>query len=348
MNIDATGLPSYFERFVDKEWLARRREDAIDPWRPIIDPHHHIWSLPLAHYPAEELLLDLTHGHNVRATVYLESRVHWRSTGPEHLRSVGETEYVTEIAEKYAGRDGPSIAAGIVGHVDFEMGSAIQEVLEAHIAAGRGRFKGVRANLFWDADVDMGYPMPPRNLSERANFRAGFSRLATLGLSCDIMAYYPNLPTVAELLRAFPGTHIVINHCGGPMGCPPYQHKQLEMIADWRRNIGLLASLPNVHMKIGGLGGPFFGPLIPMRLRAQAGPPSSESLAQMIEPFVYECVLAFGPQRCMFESNFPADKYDYDYVVLWNAFKRLTHHYSASEQHDLFAGTAARFYRIAL
>src|SRR5580704_12070312 len=242
MNIDATGLPSYFERFVDKEWLARRREDAIDPWRPIIDPHHHIWSLPLAHYPAEELLLDLTHGHNVRATVYLESRVHGRS-----------------------------IAAGIVGHVDFEMGSAIQEVLEAHIAAGRGRFKGVRANLFWDADVDMGYPMPPRNLSERANFRAGFSRLATLGLSCDIMAYYPNLPTVAELLRAFPGTHIVINHCGGPMGCPPYQHKQLEMIADWRRNIGLLASLPNVHMKIGGLGGPFFGPLIPMRLRAQAG-----------------------------------------------------------------------------
>ena len=55
---------------------------------------------------------------------------------------------------------------------------------------------------------------------------------------------------------------------------------------------------------------------------------------------------AFGPERGMFESNYPVDRWGASYPVLWNAFKRLAQGHSADEKHALFAGTAARIYGI--
>ena len=83
------------------------------------------------------------------------------------------------------------------------------------------------------------------------------------------------------------------------------------------------------------------------RFHERAQPPSSEELAAALRPYVETCIEAFGPSRCMFESNFPVDKGSFSYVNLWNAFKRLAQPYSQAEQEMLFRGTAAGFYRLA-
>jgi predicted TIM-barrel fold metal-dependent hydrolase len=48
----------------------------------------------------------------------------------------------------------------------------------------------------------------------------------------------------------------------------------------------------------------------------------------------------------MFESNFPVDRVSLGYRTLWNAFKRIAACYSPAERHELFLGTAQRFYRL--
>lgn len=339
--------PGFWERFLDNAWLERRREAVLEPPLRIVDPHHHIWERPMPDYPVPALLADLQAGHNVVATVYLEAHSHYRSDGPEHLRPVGETEYVGSLARQLAQTPGtPAVAAGMIGHAGLTRGAAVQEVLEAHIAAGGDRFKGVRAYLFWDAALKLGFQGPPPGLARDPTFRAGFARLAPLGLVCDVMAYHTNLADVAELAQAFPETRIIVNHLGAPLGRGPYAERQAEVFADWRSAIQQLARLANVYMKIGGLGGPFFGVLMPLQLREQPLPPTSEQLAAAYRPWFDVTVEAFGSHRCMFESNFPADKYDCSYVVLWNAFKRLAAGYSTADKAALFSGTATNVYSL--
>jgi len=339
----------FWQHFIDQPWLDQRQEVALDPELPIVDPHHHLWAPPRPQYEAPELLADLGAGHNVVATVYLETLAYYRASGPDELKPVGETEHVAAVAEAVA-RQGnvPRVAAGIIGQADLARGAAVQAVLEAHVEAGRGRFRGVRANLFHDGEVAFGYPGPPPGLSRDNGFREGFGRLAPLGLVCDVMAFHTNQGEVAELAAAFPDTTLIINHLGAPIGRRPYADRPDEVFALWRDNIALLAARPNVLMKIGGLGGPFFGVLLPHRLREREVPIGSEELAALYRPWFEVAVEAFGPERCMFESNFPADKYDCSYEVLWNAFKRLAAGFSDGERAALFSGTANRAYRLGL
>lgn len=337
----------FWDNFIDQDWLDRTVEAALEPDLPIVDPHHHLWPPERANYGVDALLRDLTAGHNVRATVYLETFAYYRTSGPEALRPVGETEYVAAVAEKVAETGGlPAVAAGIIGKADLTAGDHVQGILDAHIEAGRGRFKGVRSSLYFDPEVEIGYPGAPQGFSRRADFRAGFARLAPLGLVSEIVAFHTNLPEMADLARASPDTTIVMNHIGSPLGRGPYAAKPAEVFRDWRANMQALSHCPNVMMKLGGLAGPFFGPLTPLKLRERPAPVSSEELANLMRPFIEAAIEAFGPERCMFESNFPADKYDCSYVVLWNAFKRIAQGYSPDEKRALFSGTAARVYSL--
>jgi predicted TIM-barrel fold metal-dependent hydrolase len=331
----------------DLEWLDLKPEATIEPDLPILDPHHHLWENREPPYGLAAFTADAMSGHDIRATVYIEALTQWYKHGPRHLRPVGETAFAATAGERALQSGGPHIAAGIVAHGQLTVGDAVQEALEAHAEAGRGRFRGVRANLFWDADIDLGIAMPAKDLCTTASFRAGFARLAPLGLSCDIFAFYPNLPEIARLAARFPSTPIVLDHCAGPLGCPPYASRPTEMFDEWRTQVRAIAAYENVCIKIGGLGASHFGPLMPLGLRKRPAPPGSRELAGLMRPFVEECVAAFGTRRCMFESNFPVDKHDYGYGVFWNALKRLTRDYSASEKSDLFSQTAGRFYRIA-
>jgi len=319
-------------------------EPIIDPDIPIVDAHHHLWDRPGDRYLVDEYLRDMVDGHKILSTVFVQCRSMYRIEGPEALRVVGETEFVNGIAAMFAsGTYGPIRAcSAIVGRADLSMGAAVEEVLEAHLKAGGGRFRGIRDLLAWDADP-AAYPIGYTNRLRRAyepSFREGFAKLAPLGLTYDAWQYHTQLADIVDLARAFPDTGIVVDHCGTPVGIGPYAGRHAQTFEQWRPLVAELAACPNVVMKLGGLGMRWvdFG--------FDRSTVTSQDLAQTWKPYIETCIDEFGPNRCMFESNFPVDGYSSSYRQAWNAFKRIVQLYSAEEKRMLFGGTAARFYRI--
>jgi predicted TIM-barrel fold metal-dependent hydrolase len=332
----------------DLAWLARHAEPALEPELPIVDAHHHLFDRPAWRYVADDLRRDLSAGHRVVATVYLQCGERYRSEGPEAMRPVGETEFVEALArDAAAGAPGQRrLCAAIVGHADLMLGAAVEEVLAAHLAASPSRFRGIRHSAAWEADpafVRVG-PRPGPGLLREPRFREGFARLARHGLGFDAWLYHPQLDDLIDLAQAFPDTPIVLDHVGGPLGLGGYAGRRDEVHAQWRAAIGRLSKCPNVTVKLGGMGMRLFG----FGFHERPLPPDSAQLAQAWKPYVDACIDAFGVRRCMFESNFPVDQVSCSYVVLWNAFKRLAAGCSAAEKAALFSETAARVYRIEL
>ena len=331
---------------VRESWLKQRIEPIIEPELPIIDAHHHLWDRPGWRYLLEDLLADTTSGHRIIATVFVQARSMYRNTGPAEMRPVGETEFVNGVAAMSAsGSYGSTrICAGIVGHADLTLGNGVEAVLAAHLRAGGDRFRGIRHISAWDPDDCVRHPAynPPPNLLADTHFREGFAVLERLLLSFDAWLYHPQIAELTALARAFPQTQIVLNHVGGPLGVGHYRNKHQEIFKPWAAAIRELATCPNVFVKLGGLGMRIGG----FGLHEHPDPPSSELLAATFRPYVETCIAAFGPSRSMFESNFPVDKGSYSYPVFWNACKLLAKAAGPAEKADLFAGTAARFYRL--
>jgi predicted TIM-barrel fold metal-dependent hydrolase len=331
-----------------EDWLALRKEEVLDPKRPIVDPHHHLWDRGGQRYLIEELAADIGSGHNVVATVYVEARSMYRAGGPEALRPVGEVEFANGAAAMSAsGGYGPAaICAGIVGHVNLLLGEGARPVLEAEIAAGQGRFRGIRHSSAWDADADVAgtYATRPKGLLLDTTFRKGFGCLAPLGLSFDAWLFHPQIGELADLARAFPETKIVLDHCGGPIGVGSYANRREEIFPLWKASVLEIAKCPNVVVKLGGLAMRLLG----YDFHERPMPTSSEDADAAWRPYIETCIEAFGPGRSMFESNFPPDKGQCSYQVIFNAFKRIAAQYSEPEKTALFSKTAADFYRLGV
>jgi len=327
-----------------RTWLAASREEILEPALPIVDPHHHLRETAHGRYLLPELADDLESGHNIRATVFVDSQTMHRTTGSAFLRPVGETEFVLRTLAAATPRVAAwNPCAGIVGNLDLTSGAAAREALEAHIAAGQGRFRGIRDPLMWDgSDINYGVRRPPPDRMSDPRFRAGFAELAPLGMTFDAWLFHHQLALLTDLARSFPDTTIILNHIGAPLGVGPYTGRRAEIFASWRSSLVELARCPNVVVKVGGLGMLFFG----FGFEQRDVPASSAELAAAWRPYVETCIDAFGPDRCMFESNFPVDKGSYSYPVFWNACKILAKGASASDKHDLFVGAAKRFYRL--
>jgi predicted TIM-barrel fold metal-dependent hydrolase len=333
----------------DEAWLAKAAaEPVLEPELPIVDAHHHLWDMPGYRYLLHDLLLDLASGHNVVATVFNECHAMYRARGPAELRPVGEVEFCAGMAAMSdSGRYGPTrICAGIVGFADLTLGDRVVPVLEAEIAAGGGRFRGVRHGAAWDADPVIGNSPVSSGpgLYARTDFRAGFARLVALGLSFDAWVFHTQIGDVAALARAFPDANIVLCHMGSPLGYGRYAGRRDEVFAAWKAALADLARCPNVSLKLGGL---------TMRVAAydylsSPAPPTSDELASAWRPYAATCLDLFGAARCMVESNFPVEKMGVGYGTLWNGFKRLAAGASAAEKRALFSGTAARVYRLEL
>jgi predicted TIM-barrel fold metal-dependent hydrolase len=325
---------------------AQAVEEIIDPDLPIIDPHHHLWDLPGSHYLLPEVLRDVSSGHNIVRTVFVECNSMYRASGPLKLRSLGETEFVNGVAAMSASdRYGKvRIAAGIVGAVDLQSGAAVRSVLERHVAAAGARFRGIRVQSAWDPDPLFGGPMDPKRQALLADrkFRQGFAQLAPMGLSFDAWCFHTQIADIDNLARAFPGTRIVLDHVASPLGVGPYASRREEILAGWRSAMAGLRPHQNVYIKLGGLGMITFGsPHYKQRPAATAA-----VLAAEWRPYIEYCIEQFGVQRCMFESNFPVDADTCDYRTLWNAFKHITLNYSAAEKAELYHDTARRAYRL--
>jgi L-fuconolactonase len=344
-------------------------EPILEPELPIVDAHHHLWLLPeaavaaveghssvalralgpvfrqKARYLFDEYKADIDSGHNIRASVFVDARAMYRLRGPEALRSVGEVEFVNGVAAMAAsGLFGEAkVCAGIVGGVDLRLGDAVEEVLAAHLEAGGGRYRGVRSAIVYDEDL-LGVGLNAPHLLLDASFRAGFKRLGPLGLSFEAWLLEPQLPELIDLARAFTDTQIILNHVGAPVGMGRYAGQREERYSRWREHIRTLARCGNVAVKLGGLGIPFGG----FKSYLANPPMSSEQLAEEWRPYIEACIDAFGPQRCMFASNFPVDSAVGSYATVWNAFKRITVGASKDEKTALFGRTATRIYRLDL
>jgi predicted TIM-barrel fold metal-dependent hydrolase len=330
------------------DWLALHEEEILDPARRIVDPHHHLWDRGGQRYLIEEITSDIASGHNVVATVYVEARSMYRAQGPDAFRPVGEVEFANGAAAMSAsGGYGPAaVCAGIVGHVNLLLGEGARDVLEAEISAGQGRFRGIRHSSAWDADPDVAhmYATRPRGLLLDPTFRKGFACLAPLGLSFDAWLFHPQIGELTDLARAFPDTRIVLDHCGGPAGIGVYANRRDEIFVTWKDSILQIAKCPNVAVKLGGLAMCLLG----FDFHRRPVPPSSQELAAAWRPYIETCIEAFGPQRCMFESNFPPDKGQCSYQVVFNALKRIAASCSETEKTALFSRTAMDVYRLKL
>lgn len=340
-------------------------EEILEPDLPILDPHHHLWDLRAlipafpeprhpfieaiagaAYYNFDALHADVTSGHNVIGTVFMECGAFYRADAAPEMKPIGEVEFVNGVAAQSAsGLYGDLRAcAAIIGHADMTLGDGAAPVLEALVAAGSGRFKGIRHSAAWDANPDvLGAPFhAPEGLLTSDAFQAGFARLGPMGLTFDAWVVEPQLVDLIALARKFPNQNIILDHCGTPLNIASYKGTLPQNFDRWRKAIHRLGECPNVTVKLGGLAMAFCG----MPEEGPAKGIGSETLAAMWRPYIETCIEAFGPDRAMFESNYPVDRWGASYPVLWNAFKRITRSASAAEKHALYAGTAARTYDI--
>jgi L-fuconolactonase len=332
---------------VRPDWLQRYSEPALEPDLLIVDAHHHLLEGHGHRYMLPDYLEDIGGGHRLLASIFVECRTFYRSYGPDDRRSLGETEFANGVAALTAsGAYGPArVCAGIIGNVDLRLGERVGAALETHIAAAGGRFRGIRNVAAWHKDgIRATSATPPPGLMLLPDFRQGFAWLAKLGLTFDAWVIHTQLNELIDLARAFPDTTIICDHIGGPVGIGPYVGRRDEVFAEWSKSMRALSRCPNVSVKLGGLGMHVIGFDFPTRER----PPSSSELAEAWKPYVDLCFDAFGAKRAMFESNFPPDKATCSWVVLWNAFKRLSVGCSVDEKRALFCDTACQVYRLDL
>jgi L-fuconolactonase len=331
------------------QWLEQVQEEILDPDRPIIDPHHHLWrQIFNRDYLLPELWKDTGSGHNIEKTMFMECHAFYHKSGPEHLLSVGEVNEVANIALDSNKDPGQAQIAGIVGHADLTLAGdspeLLAETLDALTDAGKGLFRGIRHAAAHDErpeDLLIRGSAPPY-LHGKESFRKGIKMLAQRGLTYDTWHFHHQNLNFLDLARAVPDCKMVLDHFGTPLGVGIYQNARNEIFQEWKQEIAELAKCDNVFAKIGGLAMPDNG----FGWHKAEAPPTSDEFVAAQQKYYLHTIECFGPDRCMFESNFPVDRLSISYHVLWNGFKKLTADFSEAEKHAMFYGTAEKVYSL--
>jgi predicted TIM-barrel fold metal-dependent hydrolase len=327
------------------EWLATVTEEIVEPDRPIIDTHHHLWKIPSmwGTYVLDDLWADTGSGHKIKKTVFIDCHSSYRENGPDHLKPVGETEFVVAVAEDSARQEDKATIAGIVGHANMTLGEQVAEVLQAHEVAGKGLFRGIRHAGPYDPTGTLSNPGSRRpGLYAREDFRTGVKTLGNLGYSYDTWHFFHQNQEYLALAQAVPGTTMILDHFGTPLGVGAYAGKQDEIFEQWKKDIRDIAKCPNVFAKLGGMSMPDNG----FGWDSNPSPPTSDDFVEAQKRYYLHMIECFGPDRCMFESNFPVDKLSISYQVLWNGMKKIVMDFSEDEKHAMFYGTAEEVYRL--
>jgi len=326
-----------------QEWLDLVLEDVIDPDAPIVDPHHHLWpqgtGMP---YGLADLEADLASGHNVVDTVFVECGAAYRRGTSDHSAPVGETEFVAG----QAARSERQVMGGIVAHVDLRELGRLDELLDAHEAAGAGRFRGIRhaGSHALHPDVLMIPGRAPVDLYADPAFAAGIKRLGERELTFDTWHYHYQNRDFADLARRVPDTTLILDHFGTPLGVGPYATQREHIFRQWKTDIAEIAACDNVVAKLGGLAMPDNG----FGWNTAERPPTSDEFVASQRRYYEHTIEQFGPERCMFESNFPVDRLSLSYRTVWNAFKKMIAAYTDDERDAMLRGTASRVYRLGV
>ena len=294
----------------------------------LIDPHHHLWHVD--HYPwlseeAEDVLFgkdvtpirknyliedffEDTKNLDVVKSVYIEAD--YDPNDP-----AGEARWLQSVADGPGSRGFPH---GIVAAANFA-DPDVDALLAEHCRYPNTR--GIRHNLNRHTDPALNFA--DRDYLNDDTWLSNFGLLGKYGLSFDLQLYYYQMADAASLARRYRDILIILDHTGMPI-----DHDE-DGLAGWRDGMRTLAQCPNVAAKISGLG--MF---------------DHDWTAGSIRPFVEETIEIFGVDRCMFASNFPADKLVSDYDKIWNAFDEITRGFSEDERRKLFHDNAERYYRL--
>jgi L-fuconolactonase len=335
---------------VRQEWLNQLIEDPILPNIPIIDPHHHLWDVGFGRYYIEELLEDInSSGHNILSTVYIMSSSNtkiYSKDGLEEFKPLTEIEFATSEGKRadLIPNNKVKVNASIVGCVDLTYGNKLKPVLEKAVNISEGRLKGIRMLLASHTDprISSGAVKSDLGLMLHPNFIDGAKCIQDANLSLDFWIYHTQLNEMEKIARALPDLTIILNHIGGPIHLGEYEGKQAATHREWRSAMMRLSRIPNINVKLGGLGMAVNG----AKFHNSKFPPNSVQLSDVWKPWIYETIDMFGFDRCMFESNFPVDKGSCSYGALWNAFKILAKDMSDDEINKLFSKNAAKIYKI--
>ena len=335
---------------VRQEWLDQHIEDPISPNIPIIDPHHHLWDVGFGRYYIEELLEDInSSGHNILSTVYIMSSSNtkiYSKDGLEEFKPLKEIEFATSEGKRadLIPNNKVKVNASIVGSVDLTYGNKLQPVLEKAVNISEGRLKGIRMLLASHIDprISSGAVKSDLGLMLHPNFIEGAKCIQNANLSLDFWIYHTQLNEMEKIARSLPDLTIILNHIGGPIHLGEYEGKQAATHREWRSAMMRLSRIPNINVKLGGLGMAVNG----AKFHNNKFPPNSVQLSDVWKPWIYETIDMFGFDRCMFESNFPVDKGSCSYGALWNAFKILAKDMSDDEINKLFSKNAAKIYKI--
>lgn len=329
--------------FDNDKWLAQVQEDVLEPDREIIDPHHHLWPQLEMHYNLDELWQDTGSGHKITQTVFMECGAAYRESGPDHLKCVGETEFVAKAAARSTTDTNRATIAGIISHVDL-MSEHRDDIIDAHEDAGNGLFRGVRHSGAHDPHPEA-LSIPGRGIKNQYAsdaFRRGVARLGERGLTYDTWHYHHQNMDYRDLALAVPGTTMILDHFGTPLGVGAYAGKREDIFAAWKDDIAAIAECPNVYAKLGGLAMPDNG----FGWNDRDTPPTSDAFVAAQARYYDHAIACFGPDRCMFESNFPVDRLSLSYRVLWNGLKKIAAKYSEAEKAQMFSGVARKVYRL--
>ena len=197
---------------------------------PIVDAHHHLWPARPAHRPpvgdkhrflfgeridtilkAPYLLEDLRadmRGHNVVATIFVECHAFYDRDGPAHLRSVGETRTVAQLAAA-----DPGVVLGIVCGIDLCLPALeFEEALNAHVDAGGALLRGVRCQLAWDEDPRLAWTAGRADTICDPRFVSAANLLATRQLVLDVWVYHTQLRYVSRLAADVPELTVCALH----------------------------------------------------------------------------------------------------------------------------------------
>ena len=296
---------------------------------PFIDAHHHFWDLGHNPHPwlQDQPVADFRYGSYealkrnylpddfVRdtgacapaASVHIEAE--WSRATP-----VDETRWLATLAQRYRR---PSV---VVAHADLGDAQA------RHVLAAQAAFpmvRGIRHKPAVAATAQDARRGAPGSMDD-ACWREGYALLEKFGLSFDLQAPWWHLEQAFELARDFPATPLILNHTGLP------SDRSAQGLAGWRHALARLAEAPNTALKISGLG--------------QLGRPWT---ATDNVPLIQEAITIFGAERCMFASNFPVDSLVTSYGAIVSAFAQAIAPLAAQRRQALWAGNAARIYRIA-
>ena len=296
---------------------------------PLVDPHVHLWDLQHIRYPWLTGPFDSDNPNgSVEAIAvdypldaYLADAGSWDVRGIVHIDAGADpADALKETQWLQAMADTRGMPTGIVAFAALD-DPQVENLLAAHVE--HANVRGIRHIINWHPDPARSYS--PADVTTTSAWMRGFGLLKKFGLSFDLQAYPGQFAHLAALIAKHPDTQVILNHTGMALPGDP------DGWDVWRRGMAALAALPNVAVKISGMG---------FTWRPWD--------ADRARPYVLETIALFGTERAMFASNFPTDKLFGSFDQHFDAYDVITADFSADERAALFGGNANRIYRLGI